>query len=461
MEGEISTMYRRLSAVLLPILTLALIGTGVWGYLEHQEKNSVLIKAENQYQRAFHDLSYYMGQLKIELGKTMAVNMASQDYQKRRLIQVWRMTSQAQNQINQLPLTLLPFNETEVFLDKIANFSYRTSIRDLTKEPLSDKEKKTLLTLYNRSKQLSKELDGIQSKVLDQNLRWMDVEVALASEKNTVDNKIIDGFKIMDKTVSAYDEVDWGPSVQSLYEKRTVQALSGSVMDENQIRQKASQFIGTISPDQWTIVENGQGTEFNSYSASVELENGGTLNLDFSKRGGHLLWYINPRDVPEQKLSITQVREKAEQFLERNKYGSVSPVNYDQYDHVSSITFAATEGGVVYYPRKITVRVAMDNGEIVGLQAQDYLYESSKIAKHNPQITLTEAEKLLNPSFRKLTSGRSYIKNDLDQEVQCYEFTGKINGGNYRIFLNADTGAEEKVETIEPAEAAFGQQRGS
>jgi spore germination protein len=454
-------MYRRLSAVLFPILTLALIGTGVWGYQEHQEKNSILIKAENQYQRAFHDLSYYMGQLKQELGKTMAVNTASQDYQKRRLTQVWRMTSNAQSQINQLPLTLLPFTKTEEFLDKIANFSYRTSIRDLTKEPLSDKENKTLITLYSRSKQLSKELESIQTEVLNQNLRWMDVEVALASDNNTVDNGIIDGFKVMDKNVSEYDEVEWGPSVQSLYEKRSVQALSGPVMNESMIRQRASAFIMDVAPDQWKVAENGIGTEYNSYSVSVEKGNGAQLNMDYSKRGGHLLWYINPRQVKQEKLSMIQAREKAEKYLAHNKYGPLTPVNYDHYHKVSSITFAAAEGGIVYYPRKVTVRVAMDNGEIVGLQAQDYVYESPKKALNKPKMTMAEAAKLLNPTFRQLSSNRSYMENDLDQEVLCYEFTGKINGGHYRIFLNADTGAEEKVETIEPAEAQFGQQRGS
>jgi spore germination protein len=454
-------MYRRLSGILLPILTLALIGTGVWGYQEHQEKNSILIKAENQYQRAFHDLSYYMGQLEQELGKTTAVSATSQDYQKRRLTQVWRMTSQAQNQISQLPLTLLPFTNTEEFLDKIANFSYRTSIRDLSKEPLTDKENKTLSTLYSRSKQLSKELGSIQTVVLNQSLRWMDVEIALASEKNMKNNTIIDGFKGMDKGVSGYEEVEWGPSVQSLYEKRSVQALSGPVMDEKRIRRKASAFIQDVTPDQWMVTENGKGTDNNSYSVSVTKQNGIVLNMEYSKRGGKLLWYMNPRGVQQEKLSLNQAKDRAEKFLQINNYNSLTPVNYDHYGKVTSITLAAKEDGIVYYPKKVTVRVAMDNGEIVGLQAQDYVYESPKKKLAKPKMTMVEASKMLNPSFRQLSSNLSYIENELNQEVLCYEFTGVIHEAHYRIFLNADTGAEEKIETIEPLEAAFGQERGS
>ena len=44
--------------ILIVVLSLGIIGTGVWGYQEHQEKNAVLIQAENTYQRAFHELTY-------------------------------------------------------------------------------------------------------------------------------------------------------------------------------------------------------------------------------------------------------------------------------------------------------------------------------------------------------------------------------------------------------------------
>ena len=42
--------------------------------------------------------------------------------------------------------------------------------------------------------------------VLKNNLRWMDVELALASGKEATDNTIIDGFKTVKKTVTGYDE---------------------------------------------------------------------------------------------------------------------------------------------------------------------------------------------------------------------------------------------------------------
>lgn len=225
-------MYKRLTAVLFPIAALMLIGALVWGYQENQEKNAILIKAENQYQRAFHDLSYHVEQLHGEIGNTLAVNSASNAMHRKGLVNVWRLTSEAQNEINQLPLTLLPFNKAEDFLSRISNFSYQASMRNLDKEPLTKEEMKNLKTLYTNSADISKMLQGVQSKVIGKNLRWMDVETAMATDENMEDNTIIDGFKTVDKKVGEYPELNWGPSVASIYDKRSVKMLGGNLFPQ-------------------------------------------------------------------------------------------------------------------------------------------------------------------------------------------------------------------------------------
>src|SRR5699024_11777751 len=79
----------------------------------------------------------------------------------------------------------MPFNKTEEFLSNIGDFTYRTAVRDLQEKPLSDKEVKTLQNLYEQSGDLKDELRNVQHTVLDENLRWMDVQLALRSEEHT------------------------------------------------------------------------------------------------------------------------------------------------------------------------------------------------------------------------------------------------------------------------------------
>ncbi|MFC5650841.1 germination protein YpeB [Paenibacillus solisilvae] len=442
-------MYRRLSAVLFPVMTLFFIGSIYWGYQEHQEKNSILIKAENQYQRAFHDLSYHVEQLHRELGNTLAVNSTSQGYHRKGLVNVWRLTSEAQNEINQLPLTLLPFNRTEDFLSRIANFSYKTSVRDLSKHPLSKDEYKMLKTLYGNSEDISNDLLKVQDKVISKNLRWMDVETALATEKSSLDNTIIDGFKTVDKKVSEYPEINWGPSVSSMYQKRTIQMLSGEKKSPEDIKKLAADFLKLPDTSGIKVIENGKGTEFASYSATVSKgKSDDAIHLDFTQKGGKLIWFMNPRKIGKETITMKDAERKGIDFLARHGYQGMKSINYDQYDSVGVFTCVGTQNGVLIFPEKLTVKIALDNGEAVGMQANDYIYEHHKRNIPKPKIMSAEARAALNPDFKTKSERMALIKNDEGSEVLCYEFVGRINGGMYRIYINADTGTEESIEQM-------------
>jgi len=442
-------MYQRLSAVLFPVMTLFFIGSIYWGYQEHQEKNSVLIKAENQYQRAFHDLTYHVQQLHKELGNTLAVSTKSQGYQRKGLVNVWRLTSQAQNEINQLPLTLLPFDRTEQFLSKISNFAYKTSVRDLTQTPLTQDEFSTLKTLYANADQISKDLLDVQGKVLASNLRWMDVEIAIASQNANQNNMIVDGFKTVDKKVSEYPEINWGPSVTSMYQKRTLRMLGGTKKTPEDIKQLVTKFVKGVDPKAIRVVENGKGTEYATFSATIERgKQNQPIQLDFTQDGGHLIYFMNGRDVAAKAIDYGQAKKNADHFLQQRGYSGMEPAVYDEYENVATFTFVATQDGVLIYPEKVTVKVALDNGEAIGLQAADYVHEHHKRKLPKPKLTAAQAQESLNSDMKQQSERLAIILDDANKEVLCYEFTGSINGGIYRVYINAETGKEEAIERL-------------
>lgn len=454
-------MYKRLSIVMFPFLLLALIGASVWGYLEHQEKNTILIKAENQYQRAFHDLSFHMDKLHTELGNTLAVNETSEPSYRKGLVNVWRLTSQAQSDITQLPLMLLPFNKTEDFLANMANFSYRMSVRDMTKQPLTEAEMKTLNTLYAHSADITKEIRGVQNKVIANNLRWMDVETALASENEMHDNAIIDGFKIVDKRVGGYDELNWGTGSLNLFSKNDVKMLTGNEMTADQIKKKAIDFLGVKDSSGIKVVENGgSAPEFQSYSVVIPSSDSSKTDtqMDFTKKGGHLIYFMKSRDVPAAKFNLRQARDIANEFLDGHEYKDLSAISYDQYQNTATILFAKKENNVTIYPEQVTVKVALDTLEVTGLQATNYIYSQKQRTIGQPKITVDQARKQLSSKMKVTGESLAIIKNDLDEEVLCHEFIGTLNNNIYRVYVNADMGMEEKIETIrqDQVEAAKG-----
>ncbi|MGM0874018.1 MAG: germination protein YpeB [Bacillota bacterium] len=441
--------------ILIGILTVAVIGTGYWGYKEHQEKDAVLLQAENNYQRAFHDLTYRVDQLHDRIGATLAMN--SRKSLSPALVDVWRITSEAQSDVGQLPLTLLPFNKTEEFLAGISQFSYRTAVRDLDKDPLSDEEYKTLKSMYSKSADIQNELRNVQNLVLKNNLRWMDVELALASGQKQMDNTIIDGFKTVEDNVEAYSEADFGPSFTTMKKnmEKGFDNLNGKEISEEEAKKVAKEFV----PNDVTeikVTENGEGSPFGFYSVSMhDKKNNKDFNMDLTKKGGHPIFLVQNREIKEKDISLNDASNNARDFLKEHGFENLDLFESAQYDNIGVFSFVSIENGVRIYPDAIRMKVALDDGQVIGFSARDYLASHKKREISKPKISKEEAANMLNPSLEVQEDRLAVITNDLGDEVLCYEFLGTIEDDTYRIFIEAENGTEEKIEKLKNPEPIF------
>lgn len=444
-----------LRGILIGVLTLGVAGTAFWGYQEHREKNAILINAENNYQRAFHTLTYKIDLLHDKIGTTLAMN--SRKSLSPALADVWRLTSEAHSNVGQLPLTLLPFNKTEEFLANIGDFSYRTAVRDLDKEPLTDKEYENLKKLYSHSEEIQQELRKVQHLVLKNNLRWMDVEMALATGKETADNTIIDGFKTVEKTVEGYGETDLGPTNVSLEKKdKNFKYLKGRQISEDEAVKIAQKYSGFNKNIAVNVTENGKGSDYGFYSVSLlDQKTKQEANMDITKKGGYPIWFILSRDINNQKISLNEAGNKAINFLKENGFNDLDLFESAQYNNTGVFNFVATQDDIRIYPDSIKVKIALDNGKIIGLSATNYFQTNHKRNIQKPVISLKDARSKINPQVKVMEDRLAVIENDIKEEVLCYEFLGTLGNDTYRIFINAETGHEEMVEKLKNAEPIY------
>jgi len=446
-------MYVRVAAILFPITLLAFLGAAIWGYQEYNDKNALLIKAENQYQRAFHDLNYHMDKLQGELGKSIALNTDKQ--LSKSMTNVWRIAYVAQSDIGQLPLSLMPFDKAEQFLARVGRFAYQVGVRDLNQKPLSDQEWKTLNTLYEQSESLRNDLETVQTKVLSNNLRWLDVEQAIASEDKNMDNTIIDGFKKVNLKAEQFPEVDWGPTINNMEvrQRERDKRLKGPRITAEQAKQRVASAFGKPSTRGMKAEISRKG-DFEAYSIRYTGANQTEVYADVTVKGGYLVWMDYDREVKQRKLDYNQALDRAKRFLDRLGYRNMVPISYDEAGNTVAFSFVHRENGVSIYPEAAVVKVALDNGEIMGLQADEYVFNRLDRVQAKPRLTETQAKKKLNRHLKVQKSNLAVIYNDEGKEVLCHEFLGTINRSQYRIFINAVTGEEEMVEKIEKARAS-------
>lgn len=439
--------------ILIGVLSIAVLGSAYWGYKEHQEKNAVLIQAENNYQRAFHDLSYRVDQLHDKIGATLAMN--TRQSLSPALADVWRITSEAQSDVGQLPLALMPFNKTEEFLAGISDFSYRAAVRDLEKDPLTEKEYDTLKSMYSRAADIQKELRNVQNLVLNNNLRWMDVELALASGQKQADNTIIDGLKTVEENVKSYSETDFGATKTSTNTKAGFDKLEGKEISKKEAAAVAKKFVENEVAD-IKVTENGEGSDFGFYSVSMDdKEQKVDINMDITKKGGHPIYLVQNREIKNKKISLNQATEHASDFLKKHGFKDLDLFESAQYDNIGVFSFVSVIDGVRIYPDAIRMKVALDNGEVIGFSARDYLAAHKQREIPSPKISKEEASKMLNPSLDVQEDRLAIIPNEFGEEVLCYEFLGTIENDTYRIFINAENNREEKVEMLKNPEPIF------
>ncbi|MEC5422444.1 germination protein YpeB [Virgibacillus sp. C22-A2] len=440
--------------IVIGVLTIGIIGTGVWGYQERQEKNAILIQAENTYQRSFHDLSYHIDLLHDKIGTALAMN--STQRLSPQLVDIWRLTSESLADVGQLPLGLLPFNKTEEFLSNIGDFTYRTAVRDLESDPLSEEETKSLENLYKQSGEIKDELRQVQHIVLENNLRWMDVQVALANEDEPVTNSIVDGFKTVEKTVDGFSEANANTALigTSSTKEHEYKFLTGDEISKEEALTKGREIFNVKNQEDVTITESGDGSDIPLYSISYRNDEKSAY-MDMSKKGGHPLTVLVNRPINDKEISLNEGLEKAEEYIKEQDFENMTLFQSSEYNNTGHYSFLHNEDEIRIYSDAMEVKVALDNGDILGFTASNYFMNHTDRDIPEPDISESDAKEMVNPNVDIQEEFLAVIDNDLGEEVLVYEFLGVLDNETYRIFINAMDGSEEKVEKLNGTEINF------
>ena len=149
---------------------------------------------------------------------------------------------------------------------------------------------------------------------------------------------------------------------------------------------------------------------------------------------------------PHDGATREEVEEKAGSFLRENGYENMSVTYTQKEDGTMLVNYAATQGGVVLYPDLVKVRVAMDDGTIIGFEASGYLMSHRERDIPEAAVGAAEAEGKASPALKVLSSRLCIIPTAGSGEVFCREVKCETReGGHCLLYINALSGAEEKL----------------
>ena len=154
------------------------------------------------------------------------------------------------------------------------------------------------------------------------------------------------------------------------------------------------------------------------------------------------------REVNLEILSQEEANNKGKEFLNNHGFENMQETYYLKQDGIMTINYAYNQNGVIMYPDLIKVKVALDNGEILGIETTGYLNNHTQRNIEKKVISKDDAKKTLNKQLNIESEGFACIPTEWKTEILCYEFKGKVDDKEFLVYINAENGKEEDILVI-------------
>lgn len=430
------------------VFAAALILTGFFAYNTFTEKKQYQTFLQNNYQRSFRELVTNVENIKLLLEK--AEISASPVQSNALMSQAWMQSYSAAENLGQLPITHVALSKTEKYLNQVGDYSYSLSRINAQNKSPEDNDMDQLKKLRGYAEKLLEQLHGMEEDVAQGKIRFGEIRKKgrLALKKASKDAVEVK-FGNMEDKFSDYPTLIYdGPFSDNVIEGKP-KGLDGKDISLEEAREKVKKFVGADNAAKITETSSGKGKIQTYGLEAVSKDKDNPISIDVTKKGGYVLWMLNPRDIPSKKLSAGQAIDKAKKFLNEQGFGELTDTYYLKDDNTVTITFiGVSKGGILIYPDLIKVKVALDNGEIVGFDAYPYLMSHRNRTIEKPELTEEEAREKVS---RKLDIERvklAIIPVPGNKEQLCYEFKGKYDKFNFFVYINAKTGNEEDILRI-------------
>ena len=201
-------------------------------------------------------------------------------------------------------------------------------------------------------------------------------------------------------------------------------------------------------------IQTESGGAIPAYGVTV-MTNDLQLNVDVTAQGGRILWMMPETAAFTQNLTLQQCIDAAADFLRRRGFGDATAVTQQIYaDGLCVITFAPLDGNIALYPDILRLQVRMDTGDIVGFEAHEYWQNHTDRSLPAPTLTETSARALL-PDRLDANKGQLCLIPRGSTERLCWEYAVTYNHAEYRLYLDAFTGAELEIVKLVPLDGGI------
>ena len=426
------------------VMAIVIIGIGIFAYNKQKEYRQA---SENSYNMAFFELVDYVQNVETYLAKSLV--STTPEHGAETLTHVWREADLAQSYLAQLPIGTEELSNTAKFLNQVSDYSYSLSRKNIYNEGLTQEDLDNLKKLHDYSVELKNTLVQLSADMNDGRISWGELNKKGNNVfAQQVSNLSQDSFSSLEENFHEYAGLIYDGAFSEHLTNPERKGLTGEEVDEETAKQKVIQYYGANRIQEITlngISENGNIPSYDFYVKLKETEKNNDATISISKKGAHIVMANYNREIEAEILTQEQANEKGKQFLEQLGVKNMKETYYLKQSGIVTINYAYEQNGVIVYPDLIKLKIALDNGEILGIETTGYLnshYERNII---EPKITQEQAKKTINKNLEITSEKLAIIPTEFQTEVFCWEFKGKVDGTEFLVYINAENGREEDI----------------
>lgn len=402
---------------------------------------------ENNYNMAFFQLVDYVQDVEVYLAKSVISN--SPESGAETLTYIWREANLAQTYLSMLPMNSVELENTAKFLNQVSDYSYSLSRKTINNTQLSQEDLDNLDKLHDYSLQLENTLNQLSLDINDGRITWGELtNKAAPAFAKQVSNISQDSFGSLEENFHEYAGLIYDGAYSEHMTNPERKGLIGDNIDEETAKNKVEEFI---SKDKIKKIESNGLTEnanIQTYDFIITTINDEIIWVSISQKGGHIISMNYNRDVTTEILSQEDIDKIAQNFLEEKSFKNMKKTYFTKRDGIETINFAYEQDNVIVYPDLIKVKIALDNGEILGIETTGYLNSHTQRTMSQIKVSKEEAKAKINKNLQIESERLAIIPTEFQTEIMCWEFKGRVDDREFLVYINVETGKEEDILVI-------------
>jgi len=432
---------------ILPIIIgILIIAIGTLSYFLYKNMEKTKIANENMYNSNLYELMNYVQNVETYLAK--ATISSSSTHAAETLTYLWREANLAETYLSNLPVQSQELENTAKFLNQVSDYSYSLSRKNIRGQELSDEDFNNLEELHKYSTSLEDTLNQLAWDIENGSVSWKELAKTKKDQFSQAVDSQIDMFSTLEENFHEYSGLIYDGAFSEHMTNSEPKMITGEEVTEEDAKNKVREFMQDKKIQEINTLEQSQNTNIPAYNFSVKTEEQDSYAISVSKKGCYVVYSNCNRNIGEQVLSYEDANKKGQEFLEKVGIRNMQSTYYLNESGILTINYAYNQDGVIIYPDLIKVKVALDNGEILGFESTGYLNNHTERTIDKNIISKEQAKKTLNKNLNIKSEDLAIIPTEYKTEILCYEFKGTVDNREFIVYINAKTGEEEDILVI-------------